>query len=353
MANSSDKYLHIEAIQTVTPGRAAEPGQARRISLPSSPSAGTLLGSHAHIILYYKKSTKEDMVATLAAQLKESLNHMLAEEPLLSGRLRRDREKDGYWEIKYNDSGVRLVQVVAETRMDEFLGGEDRDAKEKMLAYWMDIKQEDPQFWPLFYVQVTEFQGDGYSIGISWSVLLTDHLLMTRFLKKWATSHKQMQAQGQFSEANIFHLSYFKNSGRIPIDYHCTRSTTSRTILYKAPQSSDSQALLHHLLETCHANVSEFTLFVNDHSGDCLKVENFAKASSSRMPVNRFLGKLSVAGWDELEAGDVDFVAENKPVLVSCQVVPFGGHEGLVVAMLPSHQTESELMISVTVPLEN
>lgn len=156
MANSSRKQLHIEAIQTVTPGRAAEPGQARRISLPSPTSADTLLRSHACILLYYHTSSKEETTATLAAHLKESLNHIIPEEPLLAGRLRKDGEKDGYWEIKYNDAGIRLVQAVVDTSMDEFLSGEDREAKEEMLAYWTDIQHEDSQFWPLFYVQVKQ-----------------------------------------------------------------------------------------------------------------------------------------------------------------------------------------------------
>ncbi|XP_039121818.1 protein ECERIFERUM 26 [Dioscorea cayenensis subsp. rotundata] len=351
MANSSRKQLHIEAIQTVTPGRAAEPGQARRISLPSPTSADTLLRSHACILLYYHTSSKEETTATLAAHLKESLNHIIPEEPLLAGRLRKDGEKDGYWEIKYNDAGIRLVQAVVDTSMDEFLSGEDREAKEEMLAYWMDIQHEDSQFWPLFYVQVTEFQGDGYSIGISWSILLTDHLFMTRFLKTWARTHREMQVQGEFSEANIFHLNYFKTPTRTSTDFISGISTTPRTILYKAPRSSDLQALVHHLIENNH--VSEFLLFVNDHSGDCLKVENFASGSSKTPPANCFSDKLSVAGWDELEAGDLYFVSENKPVHVSFQVISSDEHKGLVVAMLPSQQIGPNLMISVTVPVEN
>lgn len=81
----------------------------------------------------------------------------LADWPELAGRLRKDREGEGCWEIKINDAGVRLVQASVEMQMEEFMAAEDRADKEAVLANWVQIGAENPDFSALFYIQVLVF----------------------------------------------------------------------------------------------------------------------------------------------------------------------------------------------------
>lgn len=148
------KLLHIDAIQTVAPGSMAKPGRSRRISVVPSVGLGGILRSHLRIVLYYKKASEEESALVVAGRIKESLCAAMADVPVLAGRLRRNSEGDGFWEIKFNDAGVRLVQASAEMTMSEFLDSEERDGREAQLAYWVDVDGEDPIYSALFYMQV-------------------------------------------------------------------------------------------------------------------------------------------------------------------------------------------------------
>ncbi|XP_010933592.1 uncharacterized protein [Elaeis guineensis] len=356
------KLLHIDAIQTVAPGRMAKPGQSRRISVVAPVGLG-ILRSHLRIVLYYKKARKESAL-DVAAWIKESLNAMTPDMPVLAGRLRRDSEGDGFWEVKFNDAGVRLVQASAEMTMSEFLESEERDGREAQLAYWVDVDQENPYYSALFYVQVTQFQGDGYSIGISCSVLLADPLFLTRFLKFWAQTQTQMLAQGQLSKNPIFHLSNFQRPGgpsRIkftPLDSTPTKPITTTTILFKVARArvlgspSYTKLATHCLKEVMQKMegmaVANFSLIINDHAGE-LKVES-CRAKGLAQSNETFNDAFSKVWWDELGIEDIAFSEANKPVHVSYHVVS-PPDEGLVMVMLPSDREDSlDLIISTTIP---
>lgn len=161
--NSSSKQIHIVAIQSIIPGKITEPRQSRRINTPAQ-LRNEALQSHLRIVLYYNVNAnagEDESGVAMAGWIKETLSTALSEHPVLAGRLRKDREGDGYWEIKFNDAGVRMMQATAEVSMAEFLKAEEeeeeeeREARERLLAYWMDVDREHPELSALFYIQVT------------------------------------------------------------------------------------------------------------------------------------------------------------------------------------------------------
>ena len=71
---------------------------------------------------------------------------------LLRRGTRLRRRADGSWEVKLNDTGVRLVLATAEATVDDFVGaGAGREAA---LAPWTDVDAEDPDMCALCFVQV-------------------------------------------------------------------------------------------------------------------------------------------------------------------------------------------------------
>lgn len=85
---------------------------------------------------------------------KESLSEALADHPEMAGRLRR--RADGSWEVKLNDTGVRLLQATVDATLDEFLAGKGALARrEAALAPWTDVNADDPDMCPPFFMQVS------------------------------------------------------------------------------------------------------------------------------------------------------------------------------------------------------
>lgn len=152
--NNSRKHIHIQAIQSIIPGKVADPGQSRRLNI-QSPLSDAALQSHLRAVLYFKHddggSSEQYSAVAMAAWAKETVSAALSEHPVLAGRLRREREGEGWWEVKYNDAGVRMVQGTAEVSMEEFLREE---MEEGVLGYWIDVDREKPEMSALFYIQV-------------------------------------------------------------------------------------------------------------------------------------------------------------------------------------------------------
>lgn len=126
-----------------------------------------------NILLYYKKACEEDCGWFQAGWIKESLGRALLEQPLFGGRLRRHTDHDQLadhnkrLEIVSNDSGVRLVEARMPLTLSEFLDSKTRQEEETELIYWKDVDGEDPNFSPLFYLQVSLLQDN-----ISWIIII-------------------------------------------------------------------------------------------------------------------------------------------------------------------------------------
>ncbi|KAL0736718.1 hypothetical protein Bca4012_012928 [Brassica carinata] len=182
----------IAGVQSVMPVEVTQQREVRSISVEDPVGAG-IFRRTLNIVTYYKQAGDGgDRGWLVAGWIKESLGRALTKQPLLCGRLRRRRrttgEEDGL-EVVANDSGVRLVEARFPASLPEFfeMVKRDKSGAEAETVFWRDIDEADPQFSPLFYVQVTNFESGGYSIGISCSILIADLLLETDFLNKWAT----------------------------------------------------------------------------------------------------------------------------------------------------------------------
>lgn len=168
MAKSN--VVHIEGVQTIPPSKVTEPRQVRRV-LGSATSddnkvlSGGVFGQCLHVLLYYERASQEDSGWLHAGWMKESLSRALPDQPMISGRLRRRRDGVGLdddqqqehhveLEIVSNDSGVRLIEARISGTLSEFLDSKARQVAEAELVFWKDIDEQNPQFCPLFIVQV-------------------------------------------------------------------------------------------------------------------------------------------------------------------------------------------------------
>lgn len=146
--------VQIEGLQTVTPVKATDPRPTRRVSAVD-PAGSGLFQKSVNVIIYYKKTEEEDSGWIAAGWIKESLGIVLADEPLLSGRLRACEDNGvGEYEVVSNDSGVRLIEAKFCMSLSEFL---EKESPEGQLVFWKDIDELVPQFSPLLYVQVNLF----------------------------------------------------------------------------------------------------------------------------------------------------------------------------------------------------
>ncbi|KAJ0235099.1 hypothetical protein HA466_0267170 [Hirschfeldia incana] len=207
----------IAAIQSVPPMEVTKHRRVRSISVGDPLGAG-MFQRTLNIVTYYKHAGDSGCNRgwLVAGWIKESLGRALNEHPIIAGRLRWRRKtttagEDGL-EVVANDSGVRLVEARFPASLPEFfeMVKRDKSRAEAETVFWTDIDEVDPQFSPLFYVQVTCFESGGYSIGISCSILLADILLETDFLTKWA----QIQSSLAHLQTTLKPLFYIPSNKR-------------------------------------------------------------------------------------------------------------------------------------------
>ncbi|KAK4769346.1 hypothetical protein SAY86_027496 [Trapa natans] len=279
----------IEAIQTVTTFKMTDPRVTQTVELGPASSFGACFNT----VLYFKRGDEGSDFSgwDTAGWIKDSLGKAFVDEPLLCGRLRRTQEgsKDSL-EIVSNDSGCRLVEARIGISIEEFMGSEGREEAETGLVYWKDIDQENPQYCPLFYVQVTNFQCGGYSIGISCSLLLAGPPFITTFLKRWATIHSNLVSKiTPTVKKPIFHLH--KVSTTDPLSPSALSPSPcrklARTAIFKADGAVNSNPnwLALRCVEDAEKAVEaelgpRFPLLVREKSGQ-VKVITIAKDDGS------------------------------------------------------------------------
>ncbi|KAL0709010.1 hypothetical protein Bca4012_015988 [Brassica carinata] len=218
----------IAAIQTVPPVEVTKHRKVRSISVGDPLGAG-IFQRTLNIVTYYKHAGDSgDRGWLVAGWMKESLGRALTEHPMIAGILRWRRktttaDEDGL-EVVANDCGVRLVEARFPASLPEFfeMVKRDKSRAEAETVFWTDIDEVDPQFSPLFYVQVTSFENGGYSIGISCSILLADILVETDFLTKWA----QIQSSLAHSQTTLKPLFYLPSNKRINFLTELSRSAS-------------------------------------------------------------------------------------------------------------------------------
>ncbi|KAG8071662.1 hypothetical protein GUJ93_ZPchr0006g46437 [Zizania palustris] len=235
--------VHIEGVQTAVPTRVVEPaGKARLVAVACPPLTAEALQRRVRAVLYYRADgTPAGVWEEEGMWVKESLSEALADHPEMAGRLRR--RADGSWDVKLNDTGMRLLQATVELPLDEFLAAKDLPRKEAALASWTDVNADDPDMCPPIFMQLTRFQGDGgYAIGVSCALVMSDPLSLARFLLSWAGTHARMRAQSKVSPHPMAqYIAYFKHSetGRrrvrsVPLDSFAADGAGGETVLFRA-----------------------------------------------------------------------------------------------------------------------
>ncbi|CAL5020562.1 unnamed protein product [Urochloa decumbens] len=350
------RHVHIECLQTALPTRKVEPGRARPVTVSSPPLPAAALQRRARVVLYYRASAGAGAGAAWGQEeallAKESLSEAVADHPEMAGRLRR-RGDGSSWEVKLNDTGVRLVLATAEATVDDFVGGDGggRD-REAALAPWTDVDAEDPDMCALCFVQLTRFQGDGgYAVGVSCSLMLCDPPSLARFLLSWARTHAEIRARNKAAPIPMMqYAGYFQRPDTmtrriksVPLDTFASGANATETVLFRAT-GGDHRALARACVDEASerlgkGKVPRFSLFVVARDGvggnpRGMTVETCAAAEDD-LPVVASGGsvyELEVAQWQDL--GLEEFaLRESKPVHVSYSIVTGGGDEGLVVVV--------------------
>lgn len=167
-ADAMVRRAEIEAVQTVPPSKITVPRAVRQVSSLSQVGP-CVWGGCLHIVLYYNKlASGEDSGSIHAGWIKDSLAGVLSEQPLLAGRLLKgqkigSKEEEDINLIVANDAGTRLVEARIPATMADFMVDLDsaknnssstKKEAEARLVFWKDVDEKDPQFCPLFYVQV-------------------------------------------------------------------------------------------------------------------------------------------------------------------------------------------------------
>ncbi|CAM8995233.1 unnamed protein product [Rhodiola kirilowii] len=367
--------VQVEGIQSVMPLRPTDPRHTRKVVLKHPQTMGIFQKCH-HILLYYKKASEEDSGWVVAGRLKESVGRALLDYPMIAGRLRwgsndqnashdhSSNNSQRELELVSNDSGIRLVEAKLPISLDEFLQIKDREQAEGELVYWEELNEENPQFCPLAYIQVTNFECGGYSIGFSLSIVLGDPLELTNFLKHSAKLHKEMF---QENKAPVFYLPKLKTNKFFPVPNSSTNPKhVGQTLLYRInnvlnSDKEEDDTILKQLASACFQDSEEklstkteldFALFVKDHKTGDLTVEIGSKKGSFSPPLTaKSSPKFTCTKWGDSHLDDIAFWETHKPTSVAYWI-GFRANEGLVMVNPSQVQGSSgrSLDIIVTIP---
>ncbi|PON97882.1 Transferase [Trema orientale] len=353
----------IEAAQTVPPLKITVPKKVRQVSSSPSLLSWSLSSSSAaaghvcpgvwggclYMVLYYNKlASGEDSGSLHAGWIKESLARVLSEQPLLAGRLQKgdtigggggeeEEEEEEVYVIVANDAGVRLVEARMPLTMSEFLldldsskSNSTKKEAEAELVFWKDVDDTDPQFCPLFYVQVTKFECGGYSFGISCSLLLADILLKENFLKKWADIHKNMLSKNGIPERPLFYLPSLKiapSSNVTNIINSEASKDCGQTMIFNATYSNEDELITSTLALLCVEEAMaklgskmalEFTFSYVKAPGNVVLLEKCSKHDQLAIkPDLNIKDRIKSATWDDFGMMELEFRKGNKPVRVS------------------------------------
>ncbi|RDY00347.1 Protein ECERIFERUM 2, partial [Mucuna pruriens] len=350
--------LQIVTIMSVPPLKVTEPRRVRKV-LVSEEHRSVIHGCY-QIVLYYERSREEEQDGCLAGWIVESLARVLLDYPLLAGRLQtRDDDTEGF-QIVSNDSGVRLLEAHYPTTLSHFLdlNKKQHHHLEPDLVFWKEIDSQYPQFSPLFYVQVTNFDCGGYTIGISCSLLLAEVLLVENFLGKWAEIHTNISPQNEEIKRPIFYHPRLKNPESLPSDI-ISRSQSQngvQSMLFKitVEDVNSSKELWRELAMRCVGEAEQklgknlgsgFCLVVNE-SSEVIKVESCSENGWS------LKHEITPTTWDEFGVYEVAFNERNKPVQVSCWIDSVSDGYAMAVP-LPYLKQNAFAVIVVSPPLSS
>ncbi|XP_016201478.1 vinorine synthase [Arachis ipaensis] len=327
------KQPQVVAVMSVPPLKVTEP----RLALQVLADDARTIGGCYQVVLYYNQCNEEDNGWNLAGWFVESLAKALLDHPLLAGRLQRRSDHHNTWlEIVSNDSGIRLLEARCPMSLARFLEQNQEENRETQLVFWKEIDHQNPEFSPLVYVQVTNFECGGYSIGISCSLLLAEVLVVDNFLKKWAKIHDEMLSENGEIKRPIFYQPCQKNVDEaLASDVNVISRSLSKngieSMVFKitSNEASFNKERLRELAMFCveeaeqKLNIkmgSKFS-FVVKESSKVTRVESCSKSNRGHSSI-----QMTPTTWNEFGLYEVAFCKGNTAVHVSCWVasVPDG-----------------------------
>ncbi|KAH7405236.1 hypothetical protein KP509_15G062100 [Ceratopteris richardii] len=174
----------VNARLTVVPGKPSPSGKVHKLSYFDH-----LMQKHyCKAVFYFDTSSVEDR-ASIIPSLKESIFSGLSVYPVFAGRLHKNQ--DGQWEVKFNDSGVRVYEASCTLSMQEFFDSPHYGPIESELSR-LEIN-DDSTITPVLVVQFTEFKCGNIAIGLCWHHGIGDPLCATLFMKAWGETHRGAQ----------------------------------------------------------------------------------------------------------------------------------------------------------------
>ncbi|KAL8136637.1 hypothetical protein V2J09_002638 [Rumex salicifolius] len=356
--NSSTPKLVLEGIQTTAPTTVTNPNITFKVTNLEKFSQETF-NKYGHILLCYKKLGSQESGFFHSGWFKDTLGSALSENPILGGRLRR-LEDDGF-DVMSNDCGVRIVEVQAHVDLDEFLCLKRGEARSDLL-HFKEVDEENLHFSPLFYIQVTSFKCGGYSIGISYNLLLADPFLIESFLQRLAEIHKEAIFASDIPKKPLFYLPNIKRMGNPPelITLTTSKDMSTNVVMFEVAIVGDpSSELCDSIALMCVEEAERksgtqmtpgFTLLVKQVSGE-LRVDVTSKTSLVSRADDKSKYPMKYLGWDDLGTKGVAFWKGNAPTLVSHYVGSLG-HKGLVYLVI-SAQDEGKLGMKALVAFPN
>ncbi|CDP08351.1 unnamed protein product [Coffea canephora] len=361
--------LEFHAIQTVMPVKPTDPRKSTRVCLSENPISGIFFRCFNVLLCYQKVASEEEdsgiaSGSLVAGWIRESLGWALSEQPMLAGRLRRNQDVEGELEMVSNDSGVRLIEAQLAMTLSEFLDLKDKKKAEAELVYWEGLdREQNPQFSPLFYVQVTSFKCGGYSIGISCSLLLVDPVAMTSFLKRWRDIHVEMVSRTDVPKIPIFYRPNLRNPGPLPgLSIGSSKKAyAAKTMIFTiANKVLDLDSEIHNKFAAACIDEAEYKLgyktapslnfsFLVKEPSEEVNVRNFTREGLVQKPSTTVNGIHTCSTWDDLGVTEIWFEEGNRPAHVSCWInsVP---DEALVMIIPSPEKDGSGMKIVVTLP---
>ncbi|KAJ6327251.1 hypothetical protein OIU78_014182 [Salix suchowensis] len=329
--------VQIEGVQTVVPSKVTDP---REMCLVKDPVSSDIFRGCLNIVLCYSEAGEEGSGGLVAGWIKESLGRAMQDQPMLSGRLRRVEDGNGELEMVPNDTG----------RPNSSFG--------------RILMNKTPIFSPLLYVQVTDFQCGGYSIGISSSILLADHIIIDNFFSRWSgIQEKLLPNNSNGLGKSMFYLPNLRNTSSSP---HNAMSPTpgkrsGQTLIFKIAGDSEIEgvkneswksAVSHCIQEAEHKLGGEmptgFSLFVKE-SPEVIRIQSCKKNELVKSNLNFRCQAITL---DDLGVKELAFRHGNKPAHVSCWIG--SAVDGLVMAIPSSDEKNtSDFNVMVTIPEGN
>lgn len=238
---------------TVVPSKPTPSGKVHKLSVLDH-----MMQKHFLRAMYYYNASSVEERPKLLERLKESLCKALSTYPLFAGRLQK--REDGFWEVKFNDAGVRIYEANCAFSMQDFLAKSLHSQLESELC--RNEINLDHTITPVAVIQFTEFSCGNLAIGLCWLHAIGDPMCGTLFMKAWGETHRA----AQILHPPFFHPPSLKPRANLNLEV-CSRDYYTSAFLSKQEENGDAiQEYQSVTLSFSHESVEEIIMEVQNGS---------------------------------------------------------------------------------------